>query len=220
MPDTVRDAPRRRSRKKKRGKPSGFLQNPTLFPARKRGIMVFDNLANLQPAASAPAYNTYRANSLYDPDFTGVGTTASGYATMSGVYNKYRVISCQADIVWSNPNPTNAIAFVCANPLNTVGTSYATIMAQKHVWTGPLGNVNGPHLKHSCRFSIASIYGSTAAAVMTEDDFASVVGANPNNAVFLHVGVMNSTTTAFAAPVQLQVRLCFDVEWSLPLQTL
>lgn len=197
----------------------GFLSTPSLFPARRVGTMVYDGLFNISPAASAAAYNTFRANSVFDPDFTGAGTTISGYTPLATVYNRYRVISCRADIVWSNPNAVNGLGFLIATPQNTVGTSYTAIMAQKFAWTKQLGNVNGPHLSHSVRFTVAQIYGTRTRAVLDEDDFAGLTGANPNNVVFLHIGVMNSTGTAFASPVQLQVRLTMKVEWSIPLLT-
>lgn len=210
---------RGKTRRQRQEKTRGFLANPSLFPARRIGTMVYDGLFNVSPAASALAYNSFRANSIYDPDFTGVGTTVSGYTAMSAIYNRYRVLSCRADIVWSNPNAVNGVGFVIANPLNTVGTSFPAIMAQKYSWTKPLGNVNGPHLSHSVRFTTAQIYGTRTSAVLDEDDFAGLIGANPNNITFLHIGVMNSTTTAYALPVQLQVRLTFKVEWSLPIMT-
>lgn len=210
---------RKRRGRRRGGKSNGFLATPTLFPARRVGTMVYDGLFNISPAASAAAYNTFRANSVYDPDFTGVGTTVSGYTPMATVYNRYRVLSCRADITWSNPNAVNGLAFLIATPANTVGTSYAAILAQKYSWTKQLGNVNGPHLSHSVKFTTAEVYGTTSQAVMSEDDFAGLTGGNPNNAVFLHIGVMNSTSTAFAAPCQLQVRLLYTVEWSIPLLT-
>lgn len=197
----------------------GFWGTTTLFPPRRVGTMVYDALFNIAPAASAVAYNSYRANSVYDPDLTGVGTTASGYSNMIVVYNKYRVLHCRCDCTWSNSTVLPCVAFIIATPANTVGTSFPNIMAQKFVWSRPLGNSNGMGLTHSVGFRVSDIYGAREAAVAVEDDFAGVAGTNPNNVVYLHIGAMNSTSTAFATNIQLQVRLTFQVEWTLPVPT-
>ncbi len=211
--NTRRRAARRRGAR-------GFLTSPTLFPARRVATMCYDALVALSPAATALAYNTFRLNSLFDPDFTGVGTTVSGYTTMSALYNRYRVVSVKIHIDATSNASLPSTVFLVANPLNTVGTSITAIMSQKYSWCKPLGNTNAPGVSHTCKISIADCYGTTRKAVWDEDDFAGLVGANPNNVAFLHIGVYNNSATAFgAAQAQILVRMTFTVEWSLPLMT-
>lgn len=179
--------------------------------------MIYDGVFNITPAASSSAYNTFRGNSIFDPDFTGVGSTASGYSNMAAVYGRYRVISAKVSVVFNATSANGSMGFIIATPQNTVGTSFTAIMAQKFSWCKQLGNTNGPQLNHSVSFSTAQIYGTTPAAVMAEDDFAGLIGANPNNAVFVHIGVTNAT--ALAVVTYVQVRIVYVVEWSLPLMT-
>lgn len=205
--------------KKGGGGLSGFLSNPTLFPARRVGTMVYDTILALSPAATSIAYNTYRANSVYDPDFTGVGTTASGYGTMATLYNRYRVLRVSITLNATSASTLPGTLFVIATPLNTVGTSYSAIMSQKYVWTRQLSCVNASGVSHRLAFPVERIYGTTRAAVLAEDDFAAITGTSPNNVVFLHVGVYNNTGTAFTTQIQCMLRFSFLVEWSLPLMT-
>lgn len=197
----------------------GFLKAPSLYPARRVGTLAYDAVFNLSPAASASAYNTFRANSVFDPDFSGAGTTASGYTQLAAVYGRYRVLKADVECIWNNTTALPGMAFLIASPANTVGTSFTQIMAQKFAWCKQLGNVNGPHVAHKVNFKMSTIYGTTEAAVLSEDDFAGLIGTNPNNVIFLHIGVTNATGTAFATAVFLQVRIMYTVEWSLPLLT-
>lgn len=207
----------RRSRRRGPSGVQGFLANPSLFPARRVGTMVYDTILALVPAATSLAYNTYRANSVYDPDFTGVGTTAVGYTSMAALYNRYRVIRTTVHITATTGSALPSTVFLIATPVNTVGTSYSAIMSQKYVWTRQLSTLNSGGWQHRVRFPTHTIYGTTKAAVLSEDDFAGITGSNPNNVVFFHVGVYNNTGTAFTAQVQLLLRFSFVVEWSLPL---
>jgi hypothetical protein len=52
--------------------------------------------------------------------------------------------------------------------------------------------------------------------VRDEDDFAALVGGNPNNGVFAHVGAY--ADGAAAGNLTIHVRIEYDVVWSLPLE--
>lgn len=48
---------------------------------------------------------TFRLNSIYDPDYTGVGGQPSGYTEYAGLYNKYRVLGAKVRVRFE-ANPT------------------------------------------------------------------------------------------------------------------
>ncbi len=196
----------------------GFLPNPSLFPAMRVGTLTYDSIVAFTPAASALSYNSYRANSVYDPDFTGVGTTAVGYTAMSSVYNRYRVLSVSVHATFTNTTATPCTAFVVASPLNTLGTNFNQIVSQRFAWYKPLNCVNSVPVVHNFKVPISVVYGASKAAVRQEDDYTAVVGTNPNNVVFLHVGVLNDTGGAVGSyGVRANLRMRFTTEWSIPL---
>jgi hypothetical protein len=163
------------------------------------------------------SYNSFRANSVFDPDLSGVGTTVAGYKQAAAVYGRYRVVSVKATIGFVNRGVDAAHVFVVATPVNTIGTDFNKAMAQRHIWQRPLAAVSGAALtKHTLSFPIHLIYGVPRAQVMAEDDFAGLISANPNNIVYLHIGAFNPGAAAGA--VNFTVRLEYMTHWSLPLE--
>jgi len=47
-------------------------------------------------SASTITYNTFRSNSIYDPDFSGIGHQPRGHDQWALYYKNYRVIACMA----------------------------------------------------------------------------------------------------------------------------
>ncbi len=194
----------------------GFMKSPTLLPARFRGSMVYNTVVSLSVPASSVATNVFRVNSVFDPDYTGVGTSVAGYSQLAALYGRYRVLGAKFEIAWTTTGSTTWTGFVCANPVNTVGTSLPQILAQRFVWFKSAGASTGSAtISHSGSVSIAKTYGVPEVQVETEDDYAGLVGGNPNNQVFLHVGAYGDggATGLFA-----HVRIVYDVIWSLPLE--
>ncbi len=187
-----------------------------LFPPMFRGKMFYENQIVVLPVAATMAYNTYRANSVFDPDLSGVGTTVAGYTQAAAVYGRYRVLAVRAIISFINRGTDGAHVFVVATPQNTIGTNFALAMAQRNVWQQPLAAVGGAGVvKHEVSFPIHEIYGVPQQQVRSEDDFAGLISSHPNNIVYLHIGAFNPGATTGA--VNFAVRIEYDVVWSLPL---
>lgn len=47
-------------------------------------------------------YHYFRANSIYDPDYTATGHTMAGYNNMFALYNHYLVLGSKITVTWSN----------------------------------------------------------------------------------------------------------------------
>lgn len=215
-----------RARRSRRGKKSagtvmkarGLTSAPLIFPSQFRGRLNYDTLLQLAPAASAVAYNTFRLNSVYDPDYSGVGTAAYGYSALAALYGRYRVLGYSVHISYTNLSTTLPLTvFAVATPVTTVGTGITQILSQRRTWFSGLSTANGNGTKeHSFSGPVGAIYGVPAAQVRNEDDFASVTGNNPNNGIYAHIGAFNNG--ASAGTLNIQVRIQYDVVWSLPLE--
>ncbi len=217
----------KRSRKGKRGRGrrgpsdytlSGVTRAPLLLPARFRGKMMYHSYHILAPAATAVAYNTFRMNSVYDPDFTGVGTTVTGYPQLAALYGRYRVTSSKISVDYINKSSSAPLTcFMVFNSSNNVGTDIKAILAQRFVWSRSIATLAGAGTTtHVGSAPIHLVYGVPKQQVLAEDDYAAVVGANPNNVVFAHVGAF--CNDAAAGSFYLQVSMEFEVVWSLPLE--
>jgi hypothetical protein len=177
--------------------------------------MTFASAFTLSVLAGAVTTQVFRANSVYDPDYGGAGTTVAAYDQAAAVYGRYRVTHFQAELEYLNTSAQPVFVFAVGTPEITVGTSYSVITAQRNVWSKALASKDGEACeKHTVSFPISKIFGVPPSQVLSEDDFAGLVGANPNNQVFLHAGCYNPTGTT--ASVVLRVRFTYHTVWSLP----
>lgn len=151
-----------------------------------------------QTLNSAPALATQviRANSLFDPNLTGVGHQPRGFDQLAGSYKEYRVYGVLFDV--SFKVTTGAYAYV----------GYSLIA---HNQSGPT-SINGAI---ECRRSYNKLINSTdihrirkyvpihsadgvsKAVVNTDDNYKALVTANPaiGPAIQFHAGSPDETTT-------------------------
>jgi hypothetical protein len=173
------------------------------------------------PAASFATY-TYRGNSVYDPDFSGTGSTASSYTQLSALYNRYRVFGSRLEIDAINLGTTPLTVYICASITNTPPTiASGGLIAARHVFERTVGAAgSGPiFLKHTASARTSKIFGVPETQVLCEDDFAGLVGGNPNNVWYWHLVVFNPSAAA-AGSMNIKVRINYDTVWSMPLNLL
>jgi len=206
--------------KKKKGPRRDVVRGLTitraLFPDRFRGTMFYDFNGSFTCTASTLVSTVFRANSVHDPDFSGAGTTCAGYTTASAVYLRFRVVGLKAIITVHNTGAGSTNLVIVANNLNTIGTSVTETLAQRHVYTAPIGPLtgNGIH-KHQVSFPIYKIWGGTQREILSEDDFTGTTASPvPNNQLFLHVGF---STPGTATTATVNVRIEYDVIWDIPI---
>jgi hypothetical protein len=180
--------------------------------------MFYNTVLALAPAAGGVAANVFRLNSVFDPDFTGVGSSVVAYTQLSALYGRYRVMAAKVFVEYVNVSATIPLTvFVALNPVTTVGVNIAAILAQRHVWTKGIGaSVGSAATTHVCGGPVGALYGVPERQVRDEDDFAALVGGNPNNGVYAHIGAY--ADGAAAGNLTIHVRIEYDVVWSLPLE--
>jgi hypothetical protein len=176
--------------------------------------MTYGRTFTFPTAAITMVLTTLRLNSIYDPDYSGAGTSAASYSEASAIYGRYRVFEAivEADAGIDSGNSMQFLA--CASCDNTLGTDPNRVLAQRHVVSRavmPGGNA----VRQRMTIPIHKLYGVPKQQVMAEDDFAAPMGANPNNQLFMHIGFWNpgvTVTTGFVS-----VRIGYKVKLSIPL---
>lgn len=205
---------KRKNKKPKQPSVFGLTQVNTIFPSRFRGKMTYSTNQYVTSAMGVAAVQTFRLNSVFDPDYTGTGRTAAGYAQLSQLYGRYRVLSVRVTVTWVSPGANPQFCFVAVNPLNAVTPDLSVISAQRNSWVKAIGSKDGnATITHTFGGKIGKFYGVPESQVRDEDDFAGLVGYNPNNVVYAHIGCLGMTT---APSAQIQCNVVFDVAWSLP----
>lgn len=70
------------------------LRSSNGFPVKANVKLKYSATISLNAGANSRAINSFRANSVFDPDFTGVGHQPLGFDQWAAVYGAYRVTKC------------------------------------------------------------------------------------------------------------------------------
>ncbi len=207
----------------KRGgaKARGNLPLATAFPSTQNVLMTYStSSAFSEAAAGGGAAYFYRLNSVYDPDFSGVGTTAMGYSTFSAVFATYRVkkvtVRFRATATVGNGGFANVV--LAPTPISTTpGNPLVWRSMPGAVTKGITPNVNGGHnyieLVHT--FDMPRVFRLTRQQFKNDMDFSGSTGSNPARPVYLLVGLM-TTGSATTGTLSYSMDMTFQVEWSQP----
>lgn len=130
----------------------------------------------------APTSQLWRANSLFDPNQTGVGHQPLGFDQLSALYNQYRVYGCKYRITFHNQNTANLInVAVVKKKDNSVSTVFSTIEEKPYAQTDMLNISLGSHSSRTFTgyASCARMLGVTKNTYNADDQFTAAVTANP-----------------------------------------
>lgn len=162
------------------------------FPQRQLKTLTYCDSFNITIAAGATVGNVlFRANSIHDPDPTGVSGQPYGLSTFASIYDKYSVKSAVIDINFAEAGSSDAgfIPTMCGvwnNDTTVLVTSHQAIREQPGSVSKMLTNDNSIMVKGVYqRDKMYPAYGqsdSTAAfgANPTEDNFFNIFASRDN----------------------------------------
>jgi len=182
-------------------------------PAVTRRFLAFANLRTLaESGAATGAYYVFRINSIYDPDFTGTGSSAVGYTALSAFYNRYRVMRVRVKLrISSISSGVQAAGVVFGINNNVVSISEKTLV-EPGAWARTLTNNSGPnsYCELDTLISLPKLLGITRSQYAIENEYAATFGTNPNIPLFAYVFILGSSASAQSAAVDL--RMCYDTQ--------
>lgn len=88
--------------------------NSSPFPKTLYTWMTYEQIGGISNggAGTFGTDQTFRLNSIFDPDLTGVGHQPYGYDQLSGIYGHYKVLRCRVNIWAQNPTDKTQGAYV------------------------------------------------------------------------------------------------------------
>lgn len=190
---------------------SGVSRGPSSigFPQRMFKTFTYtgENMKLSQSLTSIPAIQTFRGNSMYDPDFTGVGSQPRWYDTLVGgndtaaPYNQCTVLASKITIcIWQDPTLTgtsgSTAGIVSVLPRSGTSTPPSTIKEMQErafVRWKNVGNANSHSplvLKSYCKTK--ALY--TGFTPLANADFTSSYNGNPSRQWYWDIQCVNIIT--------------------------
>lgn len=194
-------------RRKTRGAFSQFV-SASPFPTYYRCKMFYSHvLTALAPQAVTGffgAEHIFRLNSLYDPDFAGVGGQPYGFDQMAALYRRYKVTGVRIDISIYNPNEDGVIVGALLQPPE--GTATLTGKSMEDIGDLPMctyrvlhntGNQRARIIQYMPMHKLAGL--SPLQFKANAGDFVSLVTTNPALYPYIRIAVgsiIGSTTAS------------------------
>lgn len=195
------------SRRQRTGRRAGRMSVPRMNPKLLSGPpVVRQTLPFLQfcvlteLAANTGIDRVYRLNDIYDPDFTGAGTTAFGVSSFGNLFTRFLVTRVDLEVTFINTlASTDTIAgFVFSSETTALPSA-------PRVWfTAPYGGSKqlGPAQSSACRYIFHSrvfpwvILGITRQQYYDDPDFYCTNLASPTRVLYGHPAAWSNATSA------------------------
>lgn len=171
---------RRRQYKRRGGRTTLRGKGPTGLPDRMMVKMKYTTQIDLADAGAGGLY-IFRGNSIYDPDYSGIGGQATSHDQWANFYNYYRVRASKIRInCVSLSNLANTSAMIAIFPeiaVPAVGISPLTIVDQPYARYKIVGQGDGGNnaLVLSNYMSTQKLFGRA----IIDDNFQAPMSANP-----------------------------------------
>lgn len=228
--DSQRANVSKRTRNPKKGGRSSVPRHLPLVayvPSSKNITMTYGvSNAIVEGAAGSGVTYFYRLNSVYDPDYSGVGAVATGYNTWSGLFLNYKVkkatVRVQATVTGL---ATGGMANVVIAPV----AGQAVVPANKQTWkcmrgakfkaiaNNAVGGVNLVDMVAT--WDLAWVASVTPSQYEADMDFSGAVGSNPARQLFVMLAV-DSVASGTVVTCNYNIQITYLVEWfnSTPMQ--
>ncbi len=176
---TIRKPIRRRRMGRRRVRGRQVFQ-PSKWNPRLSGMpdRLFVKLRYATPleltSGASTASHTYRANSLFDPDFTGVGHQPMGFDQYAAFYDRYYVTSCSMKVLCTSSTSKAVRVTIIPQNVSSVSADQNSLAERPRSRTGLISNSDG----------VLQLHASNSTKAVTgeqyTDDMTALVGANPN----------------------------------------
>lgn len=194
---------------------------PDLFPEKKRVRVVYADTIKLDAAGAGQiAVNAFRCNSVFDPDWTGVGHQPKYHDTLAAIYERYAVESAKIEVQFftgtSTATDQRCAGFLTQRPtsgdqISVTLDTYTRLLENGSCKFSPMGMRDGGHdisKKLTMTYSPEAMYGGPA---INEDDNQAVFGANPSKSPLWWAGVVPIHSGDQLTDVYMTVKITYNV---------
>lgn len=212
---------KRKTRRRRRRKAP--ISRGLTVPMRNRARLRYaDSLTLDVGVAGVPALYAFRANSIFDPDRSGVGHQPIFHDQYQTFYNHYAVVGSKITVQVVNHNDATQVSQIVGIMLNddtVTPTTYSELIEQP----GGVGNKGGsrwrittPNTKSS---KLSHYFSSKKFFTITDvndnlDRVGAIMGANPVEEGYFTIFVLPLDSTTDTGAINLLVTIDYLVEFS------
>ncbi len=207
-------APRYKRRMVRRRRKTPLYKRLTVGRANSQYVKLrYCDFIDINPGAATPTNFIFRANSLFDPNFSGTGHQPMNFDQWAAMYDHYTVISSKITVrYWPEgttaPTGSGIMAvYLLDNSTSNTGVLATTQIEQgKCTWRafGPLDSGRAPPLRKSFN---AKRYFSITDIKDNRDQLGAATSTNPTEGAFYHIMVAPFDLSADLSPVNVFVQI-------------
>lgn len=176
------------------------------FPRTMYAKLRYTTVINFNASAGTATRHYFRAGSIFDPDYTGVGYQPYGHDTYATIYNHYRVVKSDCKIC-NTTNGANNIMGIFLSDDTASPTNFNAIKLVKPSKHVPLCGTTESH-------TLAMTYNSEAAFPGQSQNTTALFGNNPAEEQYFTIYVTGSNELADPGAVSIEVNIDYYVEMS------
>ncbi len=193
------------------------MVNQSFFDSLTVRLSYTDQTLVRKNTSSYQARWSYRANSVYDPDYTGTGGQCSGFNEYAAMYYYYRVIRVHYDVQLSNLESFPILVALAPTSIDYVDAALdlSELPYGKKAILSAKGGQDRCRLRGSV--SMTDVVGEST--VLYSDNYSSQVTTNPTFAAFLCVALNADGANTLTNGVFASIRLQYDVTFYKKKQT-
>lgn len=178
------------------------------FPEKKTVRLKYVDFISLDSSAlgsATPTVHHFRANSLYDPDYSSTGHQPRGFDEHALLYDHYTVIGSKMKVIFESDvdNTSNAGQYCFLVLQDTAATPGSLIdimeggQGKTKIGYRPFNNDTGKSVTLTTNYSPKKMFGlPKSASVLTMDELTPQCGADPLEDAIYTIGVMCERTTS------------------------
>lgn len=212
--------PRRRQYKRKprgpkrgrRGARKIVNVNRALQPFAQRYITKMKYSEAIYLSGTGPLAYRWSLNSLYDPNFSGIGHQPYGFDQLSVLYNRYRVIACS--YVISGAPINNTYQRIAALPSNEQVNALTLSEMCENPKCRFITQAPSAALKLlTGKIYLPSLVGRNKAQYMADDRYQAQTNASPSELALLNVFMQDMSDGASTIQTAFNITLEYTVEF-------
>jgi len=185
------------------------IEWPDVFPVKLK----YDDFRAVTASVNQGIY-VYRINSIFDPDFTGVGGQPGGFDQLKALYGRYRVMAFKYKVELEVITASDAASLVCAPVDNSAFSTTAEALADlRHASPVSSAQFGSAKAVVSGGFHVGELLGYSDASVLANTNMDAAVTANPTFQQFLFICW---ETSGASTAVWLTVTLEYFVRMEVP----